>query len=512
MRATYGACSGYEVKTIGDSFMVAFDCGLDALRFGLEAQLGLLRQRWPEDLLTHPLCQKITASTGEPLWGGLRVRIGVQHGPCRVERNPVTGRCDYVGHTVNTAARLEAVLRKGGLVAAEDSAVSALSADDLARLGDPVLHDAGLRELKGVKSKAHVWALVPQSLRARVAVIDTAPDVQLPDSERASITDLGSSVNSKGSQRSAPSEIVRGSLISHQSLVLGPRMAHTGHAGRPVGPITLKLQRCRATCAVARAELRLVEPQVAEHLPRFASAAALMADKTQGVVDCVLSACIVVTWNTSRTCVDHTVGCRHFLAANFRVPAHLGAASGTVLSGSIAAGRRSFTTVVGGCVDLATALAEEAERCGDAALAAGEVAEDSAAAGAADCAQLWQAPGSAPVTVWEVRASEGTEKWQIGGDDMGDSRSHEYTPLLTEAFHKLCAAEPGSEEQAAILAELRSTDFAPSSADAAARLLRRGERGTVRTRLMPPQWELGAASPAGRASPPDVRGFAVASS
>eukprot|EP01062_Namystynia_karyoxenos_P019573 TRINITY_DN1736_c0_g1_i7.p1 TRINITY_DN1736_c0_g1~~TRINITY_DN1736_c0_g1_i7.p1 ORF type:complete len:518 (+),score=97.48 TRINITY_DN1736_c0_g1_i7:2-1555(+) len=491
MRSTYTACNGYEVKTIGDSFMVAFESGDDALRFGLEAQQGLLRQQWPDDLLTHPLCRPVAGRDGAPLWGGLRVRIGVQSGEARVQCNPVTGRCDYFGPTVNTAARLEAVLRKGGLVATSGTVVAGLRAEALQALGSPVLHDAGDRVLKGVSEVVKVWAVIPRALAERVAVLAEADSLPLaepqarrsifrphsfrapPESRRGS---YASSVSTKGSSAEATAKPHRGSLVRAWSV--------------------RKLRCTRASCASVRLPLCDTD-SVGTQYQGFAAAVALAADQSQGVIDSVMSASIAVTWNASRTCTDHAAACRCFLGANFRTIVHLGAASGGVLSGSIAAGRRSFAAVVGGCVDLAPALAEEAERCNDDALVTGAVADDCAAAGTAHWAQLWQPPGRRALVVMEVIPAEDDDEWLLDCEDVGshdtlESSSRWRADSITVAFRKACTGEPGSEVQRDVLEELSRICSVPggvSGADAASLLAERICRGGVRTRPMPALWD-----------------------
>eukprot|EP01062_Namystynia_karyoxenos_P072484 TRINITY_DN6869_c0_g3_i1.p1 TRINITY_DN6869_c0_g3~~TRINITY_DN6869_c0_g3_i1.p1 ORF type:complete len:893 (+),score=245.90 TRINITY_DN6869_c0_g3_i1:139-2817(+) len=485
MRDTLAACDGYEVKTIGDSFMVVFETSLNALRFGLEAQLELLRQHWPEDLLAHPLCSKDAAPSGELLWGGLRVRVGVQFGPTRVECNPVTTRCDYFGPTVNMAARLESVLRRGGLVATTDAVMQGVG-DALLTLGPPAVRDIGDCQLRGVKEKQHVWLLVPQVLQQRMDIVDDAALQTTPHREQASPRLQGAGegrAQGRGSARSS---------ISDEALAVSGGRRYVG----PPGAQLLKLQRSMATAAAARAALIHCEP-VADRLPLFVSAASMAADQTYGVVDTVLSATVVVSWNVSRPCVEHAASCHHFLASPFKAPCHLGASSGTVLSGGISTGRRSYIAVAGGCVDLAAALAEEADRCGDAVLAAGAVADYCAAQGEAHCAQLWQPPRGAAMLVLEVHSTKGEDRWMLDDADGvprggGNTWSSEFTAL----FRRACTAEPGSPEAAAILGELgRLPEHAATASDAARlkldaeHLAERFTRSAVRIRLMPNLWE-----------------------
>ena len=109
MRKAVSMFGGYEVKTIGDAFMVAFEGPCAGVDFGLAVQEALLAAEWPAALLEVPICRR----TGK--WGGLTVRVGVNHGPVMAELNALTGRVDYFGHTVNVASRLESTCAPGAV-------------------------------------------------------------------------------------------------------------------------------------------------------------------------------------------------------------------------------------------------------------------------------------------------------------------------------------------------------------------------------------------------------------
>ncbi|KAJ9468653.1 Adenylate cyclase [Diplonema papillatum] len=79
--------SGYEVKTIGDAFMVAFETVSSALNFGLDVQERLLDAPWPPALYDLPQCSKDV----DGIWAGIRVRIGVHQGDVELETNGITG-------------------------------------------------------------------------------------------------------------------------------------------------------------------------------------------------------------------------------------------------------------------------------------------------------------------------------------------------------------------------------------------------------------------------------------
>ncbi|MFP2932755.1 adenylate/guanylate cyclase domain-containing protein, partial [Pyxidicoccus sp. 3LG] len=105
LRTLLASGGGYEVKTQGDSFMVAFPTVLEALRWCLEAQEALLCAPWPEAVLAQPEAGVETGPRGL-LHRGLRVRMGVHVGEpeCRIDAQ--TGRMDYLGRMVNVTARV----------------------------------------------------------------------------------------------------------------------------------------------------------------------------------------------------------------------------------------------------------------------------------------------------------------------------------------------------------------------------------------------------------------------
>ena len=132
---------GYEVKTVGDSFVVAFHNVPDAAAFMLSAQHALLQQSWSEALLKLPNCESTLfnqdilyrqssksviasspiekAETPSWLWRGLRVRMGCHVGAVDREYCEVTGRVDYFGPAVNMAARIESLAHGGEILVSE---------------------------------------------------------------------------------------------------------------------------------------------------------------------------------------------------------------------------------------------------------------------------------------------------------------------------------------------------------------------------------------------------------
>ena len=98
MRSKLHEMGGYEVKTEGDAFMVAFPEATMAVKWCLDVQESLLTVSWPEALYSHEKSTIVESKrSGKLLYRGLRVRMGIHTGHPSAEEDPVTGRMDYFG-------------------------------------------------------------------------------------------------------------------------------------------------------------------------------------------------------------------------------------------------------------------------------------------------------------------------------------------------------------------------------------------------------------------------------
>ena len=76
-------CLCVQVATEGDAFTMAFHDPVDAIAWALNVQHRLLLLPWPEELLQHPECTKLTAppgGAGPAIFCGLRVRMAIHTG------------------------------------------------------------------------------------------------------------------------------------------------------------------------------------------------------------------------------------------------------------------------------------------------------------------------------------------------------------------------------------------------------------------------------------------------
>eukprot|EP01065_Artemidia_motanka_P052889 TRINITY_DN9663_c1_g1_i1.p1 TRINITY_DN9663_c1_g1~~TRINITY_DN9663_c1_g1_i1.p1 ORF type:complete len:809 (+),score=186.51 TRINITY_DN9663_c1_g1_i1:66-2492(+) len=386
-------CSGYEVKTIGDAFMLAFEKVVDCCRFGLESQLRLVQQAWPNELCANELCKRVAGPTKNVLWHGLRVRIGMHWGPVHAVSNPITGRMDYFGPPVNTAARVESSLQYGGLTGVTEAVLDELTPDGLRSLDSPMKHYLGKRELRGVADPVAIFVLLPAGLAERVS--------QLFDGGGS---DVGGS--------RVPSEADCDSL-SHSVLSLPP--------------LRQPLRTSTGTCAVARMRSAWwAERHHVEDCRMLLSAIEQAADLTQGTVAALLSLTCHVTWNAGQACYNHVQQCALFTSRLQRAahPLALGLATADMVSGNVAARRRKYATVFSAAVELGVELAELAEQTEIPAYAAGAVASHLASTGCASRAHVWTSlVTDHAFIVWRVCCrtpdllQTAAEKWDALGVD-----------------------------------------------------------------------------------------------
>jgi class 3 adenylate cyclase len=156
MRAAIHRHGGYEVKTEGDSFMIAFGDPVQAARFCLTAQRGLYEQPWSEDLLAHP------EASVAPGFQGLRVRMGIHVGQPEPRANGEM--VDYFGPTVNRAARVSGAGHGGQIVVSKEAWVHIADS-----LPPEEVHwtPLGAYKLKGLDGSQEMLQLLPAEFAMR---------------------------------------------------------------------------------------------------------------------------------------------------------------------------------------------------------------------------------------------------------------------------------------------------------------------------------------------------------
>jgi adenylate cyclase len=201
MRRQLRIIGGYEVKTEGDAFMVAFRTVTSALLWCFTIQSQLLEVQWPQEILSSVNGQEVVDPDGNVIFRGLSVRMGIHWGTPVCEVDPVTRRMDYFGPMVNRASRISSVADGGQITVSSDfiaeiqrllethiegdrsnSAGSdeAFSEDSSSQLIRQELRslssqgfevkDLGERRLKGLENPEYIYLMYPHSLASRLAV------------------------------------------------------------------------------------------------------------------------------------------------------------------------------------------------------------------------------------------------------------------------------------------------------------------------------------------------------
>eukprot|EP00667_Euglena_gracilis_P002641 EG_transcript_2645 len=171
----------YEVKTVGDSFMVTTSSAHAALRFALDVQTTLYDHDWSwagadefyreATLAFTKVAHGLAAGAECPrpeyadLWNGLRVRVGIHYGLGEVTYDEVSKGYDYYGTVVNAAARIESLAHGGQVVVSQD-VLNALPTppDPLVCLVAPL----GVFPLRGVPQPPILAEVRPTRLQERM--------------------------------------------------------------------------------------------------------------------------------------------------------------------------------------------------------------------------------------------------------------------------------------------------------------------------------------------------------
>jgi len=201
MRRQLRIIGGYEVKTEGDAFMVAFRTVTSALLWCFTIQSQLLEVQWPQEILSSVNGQEVVDPDGNVIFRGLSVRMGIHWGTPVCEVDPVTKRMDYFGPMVNRASRISSVADGGQITVSSDfiaeiqrllethiegdrnnstgseeaygdDIMSLLIRQELRSLSSQgfEVKDLGERRLKGLENPEYIYLMYPHSLASRLAV------------------------------------------------------------------------------------------------------------------------------------------------------------------------------------------------------------------------------------------------------------------------------------------------------------------------------------------------------
>eukprot|EP01062_Namystynia_karyoxenos_P004186 TRINITY_DN11480_c0_g1_i1.p1 TRINITY_DN11480_c0_g1~~TRINITY_DN11480_c0_g1_i1.p1 ORF type:complete len:1208 (+),score=117.27 TRINITY_DN11480_c0_g1_i1:110-3733(+) len=442
---------GYEVKTIGDAFMVAFQDAVACINFAVQVQEDLLGAQWPDDAQLAVASDYWAARKGPSgghLWRGLALRIGVAYGPVRQEVNPVTDRVDYRGPTVNLAARCESVAPHG-MVCINGSAH--------AHIGDPKLQGVKVvknltTSLKGI-GEVEVYIISSERLCARLGGVTRvnvlSPGARLRASSSASEANshrLSMHTDSQSDSRDASP------VSSHPGHGQGLKLAlaHTTGTVAVVAPLDSGI-----TC-LPRAHQSGSSLQTSQIISTTLQHCSVSAARTQGKVIAVIGVWAYVHWTVANRCPAHQNQAALFATYLTTAAPHvrIGLGSGDLYVGNVGTARQRFSTHAGLPVHIAVALCREAADFGARCLFASfpDAAEPEGAMGGRGLrpVDVWRlvAPrssGESFITVREVNLSNADDNLPL--TDMDASQDAEYDARFWAALRQ------GSEEQAAALLE-----------------------------------------------------------
>lgn len=161
-RSNFAEFGGYEVKTEGDAFMVAFHDAASAVAMCIAVQQKLHDASWPA-ALNDPAISGFAGESACGTFRGVRVRMGVHTGTPQCQPDPVSGRMDYFGRMVNRAARVGSAGHGGQLL------VSSATWEALGREPPPgsVVSDLGEHQIKGIQRPERFRQVAPVSLGGR---------------------------------------------------------------------------------------------------------------------------------------------------------------------------------------------------------------------------------------------------------------------------------------------------------------------------------------------------------
>lgn len=219
MRRHLRIIGGYEVKTEGDAFMVAFATVTSALLWCFTIQTQLLDVQWPQEIMNSVHGEEMQDADGNVIFRGLSVRMGTHWGRPVCEIDPVTKRMDYFGPMVNRAARIEGVADGGQICVSSDfiqevqrmleshiesDRTGSTGSEDT--IGDDLISqairrelrslssqgfevkDLGQRTLKGLENPEYIYLMYPHSLASRLVVQQQKAEAEARTKDEQSAT------------------------------------------------------------------------------------------------------------------------------------------------------------------------------------------------------------------------------------------------------------------------------------------------------------------------------------
>jgi adenylate cyclase len=181
MRRSLRMFYGYEVKTEGDAFMVAFRTVNEALRWCLDIQVKLLDCDWPTELIETNDCKPVYGENNELLYRGLSVRMGIHYGTPICQPDPTTRRMDYFGGFVARTSRI-CGCADGGQIFISQQVMEIYNEkleEEVAYEIEPEILEIGEKSLKGISTPEFLYVVYPRIVAARFHSVETKPNATM---------------------------------------------------------------------------------------------------------------------------------------------------------------------------------------------------------------------------------------------------------------------------------------------------------------------------------------------
>eukprot|EP00756_Hemistasia_phaeocysticola_P026209 Hpha_TRINITY_DN16047_c1_g3::TRINITY_DN16047_c1_g3_i2::g.121165::m.121165 len=382
MRKGAAQHNGYEVKTIGDAFMLAFPDSFDAMRFCLNAQQDLVNAVHPKAFERFDLTRtKRLGKAGKVIWRGLRVRMGAHVGVPTPERNPLTGRIDYRGPCVNMASRFESNGIGGGVAVSQELHKRLQRRkQDLFR-GHFVSFLLGNKVMKGIKDAQEVWVYFMSGLEVRFETYKLAENPLANSNAKSRVpSDVNSPQATAASRERSPSRRSSGQSVDvipmtptrirdDTTVLSGDSGASSAVGGHCLSSRDVTLVVLHPGASVVRAtdyEAR----EVTDVLNVTVSAVVEGVGRTTGTLLAVTGGSIEIGWNATALCATHLLSSLNFflIISQRMMNFSLGGCTGIALCGSIGSLSRKSTIATGLTQHLAAQQALRAAELGTPAL------------------------------------------------------------------------------------------------------------------------------------------------
>eukprot|EP01061_Rhynchopus_euleeides_P026543 TRINITY_DN4332_c0_g2_i1.p1 TRINITY_DN4332_c0_g2~~TRINITY_DN4332_c0_g2_i1.p1 ORF type:complete len:935 (+),score=224.42 TRINITY_DN4332_c0_g2_i1:245-2806(+) len=440
IRRVIGATRGYEVKTIGDAFMVAFYKCSDAVQFALDVQIALTKGDWHEGVMEAPLCTRTCDADGNVKWCGPRVRVGVHFGEVAPQRNPITGTVDFFGNTVNKAARVEGVA-VGGTCCVTEEVLNGMESENVSN--ECITIPIGKVPLKGVTVLSALSLLVPLELSGRRdeclgAFLDKKKSPLLPRTRSTLSNHTRRSVLSGNNKRR---QVLHQSVGSFASVIV-----RLGRLQRmDTAPLVLNSIVCAQIEAAARCD---------------------------GIVQSISACETLVAWNTTKACPRHITQAMRFPLllgeGQDGIGLSVGLAAGRVVTGRVGIPSQLSMVVFGGAVNLAHDLAMHARSVGCFVLASAMphslgVGDESTAANFRRLVDQWRcSAGDARLNVWELNTAALQSCQTAWGFDVSEPADRSWSPgFSARVAAAFGGGEAGAAEARSILADAEDIRTCP---------------------------------------------------